>query len=169
MAPGQTPQAMIDSGFFKKADTIEALAGACGLDPAALKATVERFNAFARKGVDEDFHRGEAPYDRYWGDPTNKPNASLAPLATPPFLATRIYLGDLGTKGGILTDENGRVLRPDGSAIEGLYAAGNCTASVMGRGYPGPGATLGPAMTFAYLGARHAVAGRSNAPRLQSA
>jgi 3-oxosteroid 1-dehydrogenase len=156
MPPGRTPQAMFDTGFFRRADTIEALAGACGLDPAALRATVERFNAQARKGVDEDFGRGSAPYDNYWGDPTHKPNPNLGPIEKPPFLATRVYLGDLGTKGGLVTDEHARVLREDGSPIEGLYAAGNSTASVMGRGYPGPGATLGPAMTFAFLAARHA-------------
>jgi 3-oxosteroid 1-dehydrogenase len=159
MAPGQTPKAMFDAGFFKRADTIEGLAPLLGLDAPTLKATVGRHDAFARKGVDEDFHRGEHPYDRYWGDPTNKPNPNLAPLGSPPFLATRIHLGDLGTKGGLLTDETGRVLRRDGSVIEGLYASGNSTASVMGRGYPGPGATLGPAMTFAYLAARDAAKG----------
>jgi 3-oxosteroid 1-dehydrogenase len=162
MLPGQTPQAMYDTGFFQRADTVEELAGRCGLDPAALRETVDRFNGFARAGVDKDFGRGSTPYDNYWGDPYNKPNPNLGAIAKPPFLATRIYLGDLGTKGGLLTDEHGRVLRAEGAPIEGLYAAGNSTASVMGRGYPGPGATLGPAMTFAYLGARHAAARASN-------
>jgi 3-oxosteroid 1-dehydrogenase len=162
MPPGRTPQAMFDTGFFLKADTIEALAGQCGLDPAALRATVERFNGFARTGVDADFGRGSAPYDNYWGDPNHRPSPNLGPIEKPPFLATRVFLGDLGTKGGLLTDEHGRVLREDGSAIEGLYAAGNTTASVMGHGYPGPGATLGPAMTFAFLAARHAAGRASN-------
>jgi len=164
MRPGQTPKAMFDSGFFVRADTIEGLAEKCGLDPATLRGAVDRFNGFARSGVDRDYGRGSAPYDQYWGDPKHKPNGSLGAIDKPPFLATRVYVGDLGTKGGLLTDQNARVLRPDGSAIEGLYAAGNCTASVMGGGYPGPGATLGPAMTFAYLGARDAAFRASNAP-----
>jgi 3-oxosteroid 1-dehydrogenase len=164
MPPGRTPRAMFDTGFFERADTIEALAEKCGLDPAALKATVDRFNGYARTGVDPEFGRGSFPYDNFWGDPFHKPNPNLGVVDKPPFLATRVYLGDLGTKGGLLTDEHGRVLRTDGAPIEGLYAAGNSTASVMGRGYPGPGATLGPAMTFAYLGAQHAAARASNVP-----
>ena len=162
MPPGQTPKAMFDLGFFLRADTIEALAGKCGLDPVALRQTVDRFNGFARTGVDEEFGRGAAPYDNYWGDPTHKPNPNLGMIDKPPFLATRVYLGDLGTKGGLLTDEEGRVLSEGGTPIEGLYAAGNATASVMGHGYPGPGATLGPAMTFAFLAARHAASRVSN-------
>jgi 3-oxosteroid 1-dehydrogenase len=162
MPPGQTPRAMYDSGFFERADTIEGLAARCGLDPAALKATVDRFNGYARDGVDPEFRRGSMPYDNFWGDPFHKPNPNLGVVDKPPFLATRVYLGDLGTKGGLVTDEHGRVMREGGGAIEGLYAAGNATASVMGRGYPGPGATLGPAMTFAWLAARHAAARGSN-------
>jgi 3-oxosteroid 1-dehydrogenase len=162
MAPGRTPQAMFDSGFFVKADSLEALAERCGVDPAGLAATVERFNGFARAGVDEDFSRGQTPYDHYWGDPDHRPNPNLGPIEKPPFLATRVRLGDLGTKGGLLTDADGRVLRRGGAPIEGLYAAGNTTASVMGRGYPGPGVTLGPAMTFAFLAARHAARRASN-------
>jgi len=162
MPPGRTPKAMFDTGFFQRAETLEALAAKCGLDQAALRQTVERFNGFARTGVDEDFGRGRTPYDNYWGDPNHRPNPNLGPIDKPPFLATRVYLGDLGTKGGLLTDEHGRVLRAAGGPIEGLYAAGNTTASVMGRGYPGPGATLGPAMTFAFLAARHAAGRISN-------
>ena len=66
-----------------------------------------------------------------------------------------MWPGDLGTKGGLLTDEHARVLREDGTPIPGLYAAGNTTASVMGRTYPGPGSTIGPATTFAYIAMRH--------------
>jgi 3-oxosteroid 1-dehydrogenase len=164
MPPGRTPKRMFDSGFFVKADSVQALAQACGIDPDGLAATVTRFNGFARRGVDEDFGRGQTPYDRYWGDPNHRPTPSLGPIEKGPFLASRIYLGDLGTKGGLLTDGDGRVLRPGGEAIEGLYAAGNATASVIGRGYPGPGVTLGPAMTFGYLAACHAARRVSNTP-----
>lgn len=162
MAPGRTPQGLFDSGFFVRADSLQALAERCGLDPTALAATVERFNGFARRGVDEDFGRGQTPYDHYWGDPNHRPNPNLGPIERGPFLATRVRLGDLGTKGGLLTDADARVLRPGGEPIEGLYAAGNTAASVMGRGYPGPGVTLGPAMTFAFLAARHAARRASN-------
>ncbi|WP_086668587.1 FAD-dependent oxidoreductase [Lentzea kentuckyensis] len=113
--------------------------------------TVRRFNTLAVDGSDADFHRGESAYDRYYGDPRNEPNPNLAPLTTGPFYAVRIVPGDLGTKGGLRTDTRARVLREDGSVIEGLYAAGNTSASVMGHTYAGAGATLGPAMTFGYL------------------
>ncbi|RVT94324.1 FAD-dependent oxidoreductase [Sphingomonas crocodyli] len=155
MLPGKTPQGLIDAGFFIKADTIDALSGKTGIDPANLKATLTRFNAMAAKGVDEDFQRGESPYEGFWNDPTVKPNGSFAPVDKGPFLAVRMLLGDLGTKGGLVTDKHSQVVGTDGQPIAGLYAAGNCTASVYGRSYPGPGATLGPAMTFAYIGANH--------------
>ena len=119
------------------------------------KATVERFNGFARSGVDEDFHRGESAYDRYYGDPTNKPNPNLGEISHGPYYAAKMVPGDLGTKGGVRTDVHGRALRDDGSVIDGLYAAGNVSSPVMGHTYPGPGGTIGPAMTFGYLAALH--------------
>lgn len=94
--------------------------------------------------------------------PRVKPNPNLGSVTQPPFYAAKVYPGDLGTKGGILTDEFARALREDGSVIDGLYAAGNCSASVMGRTYPGPGSTLGPATVFGYIGGRH-MAGRAQA------
>lgn len=129
------------------ARSLEELAQQAGLP--SLADTVERFNSF--NGTDPDFHRGESAYDRYYGDPRNRPNPNLAALRTPPFYAVKIVPGDLGTKGGLRTDARARVLREDGSVIEGLYAAGNTSASVMGHTYAGAGATLGPAMTFGYL------------------
>ena len=112
-----------------------------------------RFNEFAATGKDEDFHRGDSAYDRYYGDPRRRPNPNLAPLAKPPFYAIKIVPGDLGTKGGLRTDERARVLRGDGTPIPGLYAAGNTSAAVMGHSYAGAGATIGPAMTFGYIAA----------------
>jgi 3-oxosteroid 1-dehydrogenase len=114
---------------------------------------VTRFNAMARRGVDEDFHRGDSAYDRYYGDPTVRPNPSLGPIDRAPFYAVKMVPGDLGTKGGVVTDARARALRPDGSVIEGLYAAGNASAAVMGHTYAGAGATIGPAITFGYLAA----------------
>jgi 3-oxosteroid 1-dehydrogenase len=147
------PSRWYRSGAFVKADSLDGLAAAIGLPAEPLAATVKRFNAMAQRGRDDDFRRGESAYDRYYGDPRNRPNPCLAPLARSPFYAVQIVPGDLGTKGGLSTDERARVLRQDGSAIPGLYAAGNTSAPVMGRTYAGPGATLGPAMTFGYVAA----------------
>lgn len=140
-------------GTLKKADTIEGLAAEIGVPADRLTATVERFNGFAKSGVDEDFRRGESAYDKYYSDPTVKPNPSLHTIDQGPFFAVKIVPGDLGTKGGLVTDEHARVLRPDGATIPGLYAAGNVSSAVMGRTYAGPGATIGPAMAFGYLAA----------------
>ena len=141
------------SGTVKKADTLAALADQIGVPTDALEETVRRFNGFAASGVDEDFHRGESGYDRYYSDPTVKPNPSLHAIDRAPYYAVKIVPGDLGTKGGLVTDERARVLRPDGSVIPGLYAAGNVSSAVMGHTYAGPGATIGPALTFGYLAA----------------
>jgi 3-oxosteroid 1-dehydrogenase len=144
-----------EAGTIHRADTLEALAESIGVPADALTDTIARFNGFAAKGVDEDFHRGESAYDKYYGDPT-LPNPCLDTVEKAPYSAVRIEVGDLGTKGGLVTDARARVLREDGSAIEGLYATGNVSAAVMGHEYAGPGATIGPAMVFGYLAARHA-------------
>lgn len=157
------PKSYFESGYFKRADTLEELAKQCGLDPRTLVETVERFNQFARNGVDEDFHRGESAYDRYYGDPMVKPNPCLTPIEKPPFYAVQMVAGDLGTKGGLVMDEHARVLRDDGSVIAGLYVTGNNSASVMGNTYPGPGGTIGPSMTFGYIAAKH-IAGEKIRP-----
>jgi 3-oxosteroid 1-dehydrogenase len=141
-------------GTLRKADSIAALAAEIDVPAEALAATVERFNSFAVGGVDEDFHRGESAYDKYYSDPTVKPNPSLARIDQGPFYAVKIVPGDLGTKGGLVTDERARVLRADGSVIEGLYASGNVSSAVMGNTYPGPGGTIGPALVFGYLAAQ---------------
>ena len=140
-------------GTVRKAATLEGLAAEIGVPADALLETVTRFNGFAGTGVDEDFHRGESAYDKYYSDPRVKPNPSLHTIDRAPFYAVKIVPGDLGTKGGLVTDERARVLRPDGSVIPGLYAAGNVSSAVMGRTYAGPGATIGPALTFGYLAA----------------
>lgn len=78
--------------------------------------------------------------------------------ATAPYYAVPVHPGGLGTKGGLLTDADARVLRADGSPIAGLYAAGNVAAAVMGETYPGPGATIGPAMAFGWIAVEHLAA-----------
>ncbi len=144
--------------FLIRAATLAELAEKLEMDAQTLAATVERYNRFADKGVDEDFGRGHSANDRYYSDPSVRPNPCLAVLESPPFYAARVYPGDLGTKGGVVTDSRARVLDCDGQAISGLYAAGNCSASVMGRTYPGAGGTIGPAMTFGYIAALDAAA-----------
>jgi 3-oxosteroid 1-dehydrogenase len=147
------PRRWYAAGAVYRAPTIAELAGQAGVDPAALAKTVVRFNEFAEAGRDADFGRGDSAYDRYYGDPRCRPNPNLAPLTQPPFYAVKIVPGDLGTKGGLRTDERARVLREDGTPIPGLYAAGNTSAAVMGHSYAGAGATIGPAMTFGYIAA----------------
>ncbi|GAB2928360.1 3-oxosteroid 1-dehydrogenase [Streptomyces heilongjiangensis] len=147
------PAEWYDAGAVHKAWSLDALASAIGVPAGALRATVDRFNSQARQGDDPDFGRGDSAYDHYYTDPSVGPNSCLAPLWLPPYYALRIVPGDLGTKGGLLTDARARVLRPDGSVIRGLYAAGNASAAVMGRSYAGAGSTIGPAMTFGYVAA----------------
>lgn len=142
-------------GVVKSGQTLGELAAEIGVPPGSLEETVARFNGFAATGRDEDFGRGDSAYDRYYSDPTVTPNPSLAALEQGPFHAVKIVPGDLGTKGGIVTDEHARALRPDGSVVAGLYAAGNASAAVMGTTYAGPGATIGPALVFGYLAAEH--------------
>lgn len=155
---GRKKQDLIDAGIMVVADTLDDLATKLDMDPAVLAATVRRFNGFCESGIDEDFGRGDTAYDRYYSDPRVKPNPNLGPIEKGPFQAFKVVPGDLGTKGGLLTDEHARVIDTEGDVIPGLYAAGNTTASVMGRTYPGAGSTIGPATIFGYLGAVHAAA-----------
>jgi len=150
-------------GTVKKAATLAELAAEIDVPAEALEETVRRFNAFAASGTDQDFHRGESAYDKYYSDPRVKPNPSLHAIDQAPFYAVKIVPGDLGTKGGLVTDERARVLRPDGSVIPGLYAAGNVSSAVMGHTYAGPGATIGPALTFGYLAAEDLATDQENA------
>ncbi|GAB3103942.1 FAD-dependent oxidoreductase [Aestuariicella hydrocarbonica] len=154
-----TPDALLPKhlkdNFYHKADSLEALAATLGLPVQNLRQTVDRFNRMAKAGEDTDFHKGGNLHDQYYGDASHSPNPCLGTLSKAPFYAVKVYPGDLGTKGGLLTDTHARVLHENGEVINGLYAIGNCSASVMGSTYPGAGSTLGPAMTFGYLAANH--------------
>jgi succinate dehydrogenase/fumarate reductase flavoprotein subunit len=158
----QMVEAWLAAGVAKQADSWAGLARQIGVPADELERTAERYNELAATGHDDDFGRGDSAYDRYFGDKTLA-NACLTPLAAPPYYAFKIVLGDLGTNGGLLTDEHARVVREDGSVIAGLYATGNTSAAVMGRTYAGAGATIGPAMTFGYIAARHLAAGLAEA------
>ncbi|MDG2002903.1 MAG: FAD-dependent oxidoreductase [Novosphingobium sp.] len=157
MPGSKKPASWLGEGWLKKGNTIEELASKCDIDPGTLKASVERFNGFARKGVDEDFERGGTAYDRFLGDKGNSPSPSMGPVEKGPFFAYQFYPGDVGTYGGVITDTDARVLREDGSVIDGLYATGISTASVMGRAYPGAGASVGPSFVWGYVAATHAM------------
>lgn len=156
VVPGQRfPADWLAPGFVHRAGTVAELATAIGVPPARLRDTVDRFNGFARTGKDADFGRGESAYDNYYGDPT-LPVPTLDVMDRGPYYAMRIRAGDLGTKGGLVFNAHAQVCRADGTLIEGLYVTGNASASVMGNDYAGAGATIGPAMTFGYIAARHA-------------
>jgi len=156
MPGSDKPQQWFDSGYLKKADTVEDLARQLKVDPTKLKATIERFNGFVAKNRDDDFHRGARAYDRWLGDPYHRPSETLGAINEGPYYAVSVYPGDVGTYGGVVTDAHARVLRTDGSVIAGLYATGVSTASVMGRAYPGAGASIGPSFLWGYLAAKHA-------------
>ncbi|MGB5076141.1 MAG: FAD-binding protein [Sphingorhabdus sp.] len=141
--------------MLKKGSTVEKLAIDIGIDPATLSATIAHFNDGAARGEDPDFRRGEAAYDKMYGDPSVVPNPSLRPLTDGPFYAMPIYPGDIGTNGGLLTNAKAQVIDTRGNPIQGLYAVGNNAASAMGESYPGAGVTIGPAMAFGYVAARH--------------
>ncbi|OBJ00534.1 FAD-binding protein [Mycobacterium sp. 1465703.0] len=153
------PAELIESGAVKRAATIADLAREIELPPDELANTIRRFNQFAAKGLDPDFGRGQSAYNDCLGDPGYRPNAAIGPLDTAPYYATRVLPADVGTCGGVITNEHAQVLDEQDRVIEGLYATGNTTATVMGRTYPGAGASIASSMVFGYVAARHA-AGR---------
>lgn len=154
----------VEQGILHQANTLAELAEKIQVDKNTLEETVKTFNQYAEEGVDREFERGRTEYDRYYSDPTVKPNPNLGKLEKAPFWAIKIQPGDLNTKGGLITDEYARVTRKDGSVISGLYAAGNNTASVMGHTYPGAGSTIAPASVFGFLGALHAARFENQGP-----
>ena len=153
----------VQSGELIEAPSIDALAETIGVERSALAKTLEKYNSSARIGLDPEFRRGTTIYQRHLGDPGQSPNPCVAPIEQPPFYALRIYPADLGTAIGLQTDSDARVLRKDGSVIPGLYACGNDMGSIMNGNYPGPGITLGPALTFGYIAGRHLARERGHA------
>jgi 3-oxosteroid 1-dehydrogenase len=154
---GAVKPAWLETGWLKQGATIEELAAAIDVDPAALKATIERWNGFVAAGRDEDFQRGARAYDWYLGDPFREgPLRSIGAIERGPFYAAEVIPADVGTYGGVVTDAQARVVKADGEPIPGLYACGISTASPWGGVYPGAGASVGPSMTFGWIAARHA-------------
>lgn len=161
LGPAPMPmRAFLASGYIKRADSAAALALACGIDARGLDQTLRVFNSAARGGADPEFQRGLDAYQRFNGAADHLPNPCVGPLEKPPFYAVRVVPGELGTFAGIAINAHGQVIDADGVALDGLYAVGNDAASVMGGTYPGAGITIGPAMTFGYLAARHLAAAR---------
>ncbi|PVZ39680.1 FAD-dependent oxidoreductase [Pseudomonas sp. CC120222-01a] len=155
--------ALVTAGYLHSAASVAALAEAIGVDPQALQQTLEHFNADARNGIDRAFGKGGNSYNRYMGDPQHQPNPCLAPLTKAPYYAIRLHTGDLGSARGLVTDANANVLNHNGAPVAGLYAVGNDMNSMMNGTYPGPGITLGPALTFGWIAAGH-IAERLQAP-----
>lgn len=153
------PEELIERGAVLRADTIADLAHQMDVPADALEQTVKRFNGFAAKGLDPDFGRGQSAYNDCLGDPGYRPNAAIGPLDRAPYYATKVYPADVGTCGGLITNEHAQVLDQDDRVIDGLYATGNITATVMGRNYLGAGGSIAYTMVFGYVAARHA-AGR---------
>ncbi|HCB1498681.1 TPA: FAD-dependent oxidoreductase [Klebsiella michiganensis] len=147
--------ALVKAGYLHKADSLAELAQQIGLDPQALNDTVTRYNHDATEGFDPEFAKGGNSYNRAMGDPSHQPNACNAPLTNAPFYAVTLYTGDLGTSRGLVTTTDAQVVNQQGLPIKGLYAVGNDMDSIMAGTYPGPGITLGPALTFGYLSASH--------------
>ncbi|WP_084651531.1 FAD-dependent oxidoreductase [Ottowia thiooxydans] len=139
------------SGYLIRANSVSELAKKLSVKTGILVSTVERYNQLATTGVDDDYGKGDLIYNRYLGDPWNKPNPNMSPLETGPYYAVKLLVGDLGTFAGLATDGSLRVVDQSGHRISGLYAVGNDISSVMGGSYPGAGITLGPALTFGYL------------------
>jgi len=154
--PGRFPRKLLESGMLKQAWTLDDLARMCGIDPVGLTDTIERFNRNAEQGRDPDYGRGESAYNRALGDPNHKVHPCLGPIDEPPYYAVQVVPGDIGTCGGLVTDQHARVVDQNDQPIGGLYATGNGTATVMGRHYLGPGASIANTMVFGYVAARHA-------------
>ena len=152
------PQSWYDAGIAHQATDFADLARRMGVPEAQFSATVARFNEMSRTGDDSDYHRGQSAYDRYYGDPTVAPNPNLRALDHGPFYAVKMTLSDLGTCGGLRADGRARVLREDGSVIEGLYAIGNTAANAFGTTYPGAGATIAQGLVYGYIAALDAAA-----------
>jgi 3-oxosteroid 1-dehydrogenase len=146
-----------DDKMLVKADTLEELANKIGVDYQGLKETMAKVKEYAETGDDKDFGRGSDAHDTMYGDPDVKPNACWGPMDKGPYYATQLLLGDLGTKGGMVINHQGQVIGQDDQPIEGLYACGNSSASIMGSKYPGAGCTIGPAMTIGFIAGHHAM------------
>lgn len=147
--------------YVRSFDSLEELALAHGINAEGLRSEVERFNGFAREGNDPDWHRGEWDFDvKANGDAAGLQvglaNRCMGPVETPPFYCVEMGPGSCGTSGGLMVDENAQVIgMADGQPIGGLYALGNCSASIFGSAYPGSGATVGAGVFQGLMAVQH--------------
>lgn len=149
-----------DPAWLVRADSLAALAARIGVPADALAETVARFNRFCDEGRDLDFHRGESAFEAY---KAHGPEGRLGRLDRPPFVALSLNRSILGTKGGARTDAAARVLRPDGSVVGGLFAAGLAMANPIGTRAVGAGTTIGPNLTWGFIAAETIL--KDNGPR----
>lgn len=176
--PGDSPHLIKAEGVAQLADALQArlmdlkvrhgVAFNLSDDFAAsLAMTIERYNGFARRGVDEDFHRGghssevdwQAHFSRLHRTPEQPlermPNPTMYPLETEgPLYAVILAPGLLDTCAGPCINAAAQVLGPAGEPIAGLYGAGNCVSSPTREAYFGAGGTIGPAITYGYIAGR---------------
>ena len=148
-------QPFVDAGYLQRADNLDDLARRIGVDPTGLAVSVATHNFDCVKCIDTAFGRGSSAFNRFNGDPDQKPNPCIRPIENGPFYAVAVQPCSIGTTLGLSTGLDAEVLGPDGLSIPGLYACGNDMGSVMRGTYPGPGITLGPAIVFAWRAARH--------------
>lgn len=137
-------------GYIRLATSIESLAIQLKIDPTGLRESADQMRRAAAQGYDPQFGKGSTIVSRFNGDPDHAPNPCLAPLGPGPYVGLEVWPGESASSSGLLATANGQVLNEAGEAISGLYACGNDMASIWRGHYPGPGATLGPAMVFAY-------------------
>lgn len=135
---------------FHRAETLDALAAKIDVDAAGLRDSVRRIGEYAKTGIDADFAKGALSIDRYYSDPQVRPNSCLGPIDKPPYYAMRLDAGEIGSKGGLLTDADARVLREDGSRGQGALVTG-----------AGQGVGRGIALALAREGAVLALVGRT--------
>ncbi|AWM01258.1 FAD-dependent oxidoreductase [Bradyrhizobium amphicarpaeae] len=146
----------VKAGYLIEGQTIEQLAQEIDVDHHGLRQTVDRYNAFAETGIDEEFGRGSSELNRVNGDPHYRPNPCLRRIGPGPFYAVAVWPSDLASSAGLATDSYGRVLSRDGAHIPGLYAVGTDASSIFRGTYPGPGTMIGPAMVFGWCAAMDA-------------
>ena len=141
-----------------RAANLADLAGKLGINAAAFLATIDRFNDFARSGVDQDFHRGELKWKLASTKSQTGGNPALGTIEVPPFYGVKL-LPSVANSSGLLADCNGRVIHQRQRPIKGLYASGVVAVrDESGAGYQA-GLNLAAAMTFSYLAVQHMAAG----------
>lgn len=149
-------------GYLSEGNSLQELADKLFISADGLAQSVANNNAFARAGVDTQFKRGVTAYQQNIGDAAaGGLNPNLGQISEGPYYAVKLFPGDIGAAQGLQTNEHAQVLNAQGQCIAGLYAVGNDMNSIMGGVYPAPGITIGPALVFASLAVKNALADAS--------